>query len=134
MKWAIVCGLILATIFQAGQFNAERPEQDGKRFHEDHASIRAYDNAVITARDNESGITFYVESNGTRLVAIDDTRGVIWTFDAAEGMDDDELARVIGQPVIRHLQIHDNYVVATFAKKTKHYLDLKTGKWRLSRS
>ncbi len=90
-----------------------------------HASLAAYPQAVISLKEPKTGMVFYVESNGRRLVAIDKDGAVAWSVDV---MDEAKIKLNRGMPVIRHLRLQDGELRATCGKSYEVKVDIKTGK------
>jgi len=96
-----------------------------------HASIAAYPNAVISARDPGSGMTFYVESDGRRLVALAADGSLAWGLDLFQEVD---LRSAVGEPVIRHLRVVGGSLWATCGKSNSVRIDPRTGRAELAGS
>lgn len=92
-----------------------------------HASLVAYPRAVVSLKHPTNGMTFYVESDGRRLVALDDRGGLAWGLDvlAEAGV---ELRA--GEPVIRHLQLDGDVLLVTCGKSDAVRVAIATGEAR----
>ena len=90
-----------------------------------HASLSAYPQAVISLKEPKTGMVFYVESNGRRLVAIDNDGVVVWSVDV---LDEAKIKPTRGMPVIRHLRLQAGELRATCGKSYEAKIDIKTGK------
>ncbi len=89
-----------------------------------HASLKAYPNAIISIQDSETGIIFYVESNGQKLVALNSQNGsVIWSRNIIILHSPE-----IGEPVIRHLHIRNGQIEVVAGQHCFYKVDLRTGK------
>ena len=92
-----------------------------------HASLAAYPSAVISLKDPKTHRIFYVESNGRRLVALDDDGRVAWSVDV---LTEANIKPAVGQPVIRHLQVADGWLHVICGKHDAVKVDVQTGKTR----
>jgi hypothetical protein len=90
-----------------------------------HASLSAYANAVISLKDPKTGMIFYVESNGRRLVGFNNDGRVMWTVDVLDAV---KIKASLGQPVIRHLRLEDDHLWVTFGKSHTAKVQIETGK------
>jgi hypothetical protein len=115
---AIVGCLGLAVIASAQQKDAENAVVT-------HASLRAYPQAVISLKDPKTGMIFYVESHGRRLVAIAKDGAVAWSVDI---LAEAKIKPTRGQPVIRHLRLQDADLRVTCGRSDEAKVDIKTGK------
>jgi hypothetical protein len=129
-RWiAGLSGLALLTVVSlaaaprgvGSQAAGDRPKEP--RFA--HASLAAYPNAVISIRDPESGMTFYVESDGRRLVALDRDGVIAWGLDL---FDEARFTPYLGAPVIRHLRVEGGWLWATCGKKDFARIDIRDGR------
>lgn len=119
------CLLVLAIISLAG-FGSEVGAGNLAEAHRcGHASLDAYSNAVVSLKDPKSGMTFYVESNGRRLVALDRDGGIAWCIDVLE-----QIKPALGKPVIRHLRVDGAQLSATVGKSDVASIDVKSGTLR----
>ncbi len=93
-------------------------------FAEDnHASLNAFPNAIISIHDPETGIIFYVESNGQKLVALNSQNGsVLWSRNIISLHSPE-----IGEPVIRHLHIINGQIEVVAGHHCFYNVDLRTG-------
>jgi hypothetical protein len=92
-----------------------------------HASLAAYPDAVISLKDPRTGMTFYVESDGRRLIAVDRDGAFAWGLDVfAEA----KVAPAVGKPVVRHLRLNGNRLWATCGKHDFVRIDVTTGEAR----
>lgn len=89
-----------------------------------HASLSAYPNAVISLKDPRTGMLFYVESNGRRLVGFNDDGRVVWNVDV---LDAAKIKASPGQAVIRHLRLEGDQLWVTFGKSDTATVQIKTG-------
>lgn len=89
-----------------------------------HASLAAYPNAVISLKDAKTGMTFYVESDGRRLVALDRNGELVWGVDV---MDEANFKPHLGEPVVRHLRLDGGRLWATCGKKDLVRIAVETG-------
>jgi hypothetical protein len=90
-----------------------------------HASLAAYPNAVISSRNPETGMTFYVECDGRRLVALDGGGALAWGIDVFK---EANVKPALGVPVVRHLRIDGGSLWATCGKSDSVRIDLLTGR------
>ena len=118
----LLCGAGLLMAVSSGADEA-KPTSHKLRFS--HASFVAYPGAVISLKDPASGMIFYVESDGRKLVALDQAGGVAWGLDVLEASGGDP---VVGRPVVRHLKLDGANLLATCAKHTHVSIDVATGK------
>ena len=81
----------------------------------------------VTLKDPKTEMFFYVESNGRRLVAFDAAGKIAWITDILP-LDKELDGKLIGQPVVRHLRIEKDRLVATYAKGGNAFVDISTGK------
>lgn len=117
----LVCalGLAFAAIASAGMDGGGKPP----RFH--HASLAAYPGSTISLKDPETGMTFYVESDGRRLIALDRDGALAWGLDLFSEAD---FFPSVGKPVIRHLKVDKGQLWATCGKHDSARIDIATGK------
>jgi hypothetical protein len=105
---------------------ASKQEKDGPRkVFPPHASLAAYPQALISLKDPKTGMIFYVESNGRRLVAFDKDGAMAWSV---EVLAEAKIKPVVGEPVVRHLSLHDGELWATCGKHDRAKIEIKTGK------
>jgi outer membrane protein assembly factor BamB len=91
-----------------------------------HASVAAYPNAVLSLKDPKTGLIFYVESDGRRLVALDKDGALVWGFDV---LDEAKVnTHRLGAPVVRHLSLHGDKLWAVCGKSETVSIDVETGK------
>jgi hypothetical protein len=90
-----------------------------------HASLKAYPKAVISLKDPVSGMIFYVESNGRRLVGIDKEGTIAWSVDV---FTEAKIKPARGEPVIRDLRLVGRDLGVTCGRSDFAKVDLKTGK------
>lgn len=90
-----------------------------------HASLAAYPQALISLKDPKTGMIFYVESNGRRLVAFEKDGAVAWSVDV---MAEAKIKPAQGEPVIRHLRLQGGALRATCGKGDEAKVAIKTGK------
>ncbi len=90
-----------------------------------HASLAAYPTAVISLKDPKTEMTFYVESNGRRLVAFAKDGSVQWSVDVLE---EAKVMPAVGQPVIRDLRLDGNDLWVTYGKSETAKVQIDTGK------
>ncbi len=104
---------------------AQRGEAEAPRFA--HASLAAYPGAVISLRDPGTGMVFYVESDGRRLVALDREGSLAWGLDV---LAEAGIPPRAGKPVVRALKLDGARLWATCGKKDAVVIDAKTGQAR----
>ena len=90
-----------------------------------HASLKAYPNAVISLNDPKTGMLFYVESDGRRLVAFGKDAAVKWSVDVTEEI---KAKPLYGSPVIRHLTLDGATLGVTIGKSDDARIEIATGK------
>lgn len=90
-----------------------------------HNSILHYPDAVISVTDSTTGERFYVESNGSKLFALNSDGATVRIIDAVRATD---LENLVGAPVVRHLELHDDEVRAIVGKQTQVTIDRETGR------
>lgn len=128
MRWVsfrLVIGLAMVLRFGAAQEAASRVEAPAPRF--EHASLAAYPNAVISTNDPKTGMIFYVESDGRRLVALGRDGTLAWGIDVFKEAD---VKAVVGNPVVRHLRVDGGSISATCGKHDWVRIDVRTGRAR----
>jgi hypothetical protein len=91
----------------------------------EHASLSAYANAVISLKDPKTGMMFYVESSGRRLVGFNRDGRVMWNVDV---LDAAKIKAGPGQQVIRHLRLEGDHLWVTFGKSDTAKVQIETGK------
>ena len=97
---------------------------DSKRGAAEHASMRAYPEAVVSATDGGSGITISVESDGTSVTARGADGAVLWHADVLK-----ETGKPSeGFPVVRRVEITRGAVSLVVGKHRYVEADLKSGK------
>ena len=104
---------------------ASDQEKDVKRAVAAHASVAAYPQAVISLKDPKTGMVFYVESNGRRLVAFAEDGEVAWSLDV---LAEAQIMPVQGVPVIRHLRLQHGELRVTCGKHDEAKVEISTGK------
>ena len=80
-----------------------------------HNSLVYYPNAVISVTDEVTGERFYVESNGARLFFLNSDGATVHIVDVVRATD---LENLVGSPVVRHLELRNDVVVAIVGKHT----------------
>jgi hypothetical protein len=119
------CGLtLLFSLIAAAANGADEDSGPVKTLGFTHASLAAYPNAVISLRDADQGTTFYVESDGRRLVAISRDGKPAWGVDV---LNEVRVAPILGEPVIRHLNLVNGTLWATIGRSDSVRIDPKTG-------
>ena len=119
------CCLLMLCFLSAGPGGADEAAKPAKAPRFAHASIEAYSNAVVSLRAPDSGMIFYVESDGRRLVALDRQGVLAWGVDVFE---EAKVKPYLGKPVIRHLRLDGDNLWATCGKKDSVRIDVDTGK------
>ena len=104
---------------------AAEQEKDVKKASTAHASLAAYPQAVISLKDPKSGMVFYVESNGRRLVAFAKDGAVAWSVDV---LAEAQIMPAQGVPVIRHLRLQHGELRVTCGKHDEAKVETSTGK------
>jgi hypothetical protein len=90
---------------------------------DNHASLRAYPNATISAKDPATKTVVFVEGTGRYLVAINAQDGsFLWSKNII-GLHTPE----VGEPVIRRLEIKNGKIRVIAGKQCVYDVDLKTG-------
>jgi hypothetical protein len=115
---AVVCFLALNDSNAANP--KELPDKGGE-----HASTAAYPQSVVSLKDTETGVLFYVESNGRRLVAFDKDGTVKWSVDVFES---GRFTPATGAAVVRNLKVCDKVLWVTCGKHTWAKVAPNTGK------
>ncbi|RUQ37144.1 MAG: hypothetical protein EKK71_05965 [Candidatus Competibacteraceae bacterium] len=92
----------------------------------DHASLRAYPEAVLSAQDAKTGITVRVEKDGRHVAGLSKNGDILWLTEVIGHNG----SCVAGQAVVRHLQVDAGRVIVTFCKHSYGEIDLETGKYR----
>jgi hypothetical protein len=128
VQFTRICGAgVLSGLITLGAGAVVMGKADGKAENpvSEHASIAAYPTAVISLRDAESGLLFYVESNGRRLVAFEKEGTVKWSVDifAAGKFRPDK-----GPAVIRQLTWGKGSLFATCGRSAAAKIEPQTGK------
>ena len=103
---------------------SEKTEKDQSAA--DHASLRAYPEATLSARDAATGIAVRVDNDGRHVLARSQSDEPLWRTQVI----DQGFSCVAGSPVIRHLAIDAGRVTVTFCKSSYGEIDLKTGAYR----
>jgi hypothetical protein len=99
--------------------------QDVKKVIAAHASLTAYPRAVISLKDPTTGMVFYVESNGRRLVAFSTDGILAWSVDV---LAEAKIKPAQGAPVIRHLRLQDGELRVACGKSDEAKVEISTGK------
>ena len=115
---AAISSLLLTTARSGEPQLAKTPDSD-------HASIKAYPESIVTLRDHASGMLFYVESNGRRLVAFDKEGAVKWSVDV---FDAGKFTPSTGAVVVHKLILRDGVLWLGCGTKAFAKADLQTGK------
>ena len=115
---AVVC--LLAWNGSNAANPTELPDKGGE-----HASTAAYPQSAVSLKDTETGVLFYVESNGRRLVAFDKDGTVMWSVDVFES---GRFTPATGAAVVRNLKVRDKVLWVICGKHTWAKVDPKTGK------
>lgn len=91
-----------------------------------HATTRAYPEAILSARDDATGITVSIEADGETVSAIDHAGATIWRVNVigATGKPAE------GFPVVRYVAIRDGKASLVVGKNRYIDADIKTGKLR----
>lgn len=111
---------ILSLLLAVTALHAADGSGEGKKDAPEHASLKAYSNAVIVAKEKDGGRVVEVDPNGRDLVCKREEK-VIWRSGVV-------MANEVGAPVIRHVSIADGKVTAVVGKHRAVTLDLNTGK------
>jgi outer membrane protein assembly factor BamB len=114
----IIFGFLLAAVRAAEPKMAEKSDSG-------HASIKAYPGSVVSLKDPASGMMFYVESNGRRLVAFDKEGSIKWSIDV---FDAGKFTPGTGAVVVRQLSLRDGHLWLTCGKHAYAEADPQTGK------
>lgn len=121
---SILCGLGLISLALAqGTTNRVASASGTHTNHVQHASLKAYPNALVSLKDPKSGIIVIVESNGRRLLATTDAGKYLWSVDIIDACGTPET----GQPVIRHLAISGDTIAVTFGRHSFAKVKLTAG-------
>jgi hypothetical protein len=124
MRHVPLWGLILLSI--AARFGAAGDSgKPAKAPRFAHSSLAAYPDAVVSSRDPETGMVFYVESDGRRLVALQRDGALAWGIDV---IDEAHVKAALGQPVVRHLLVNGGFLWATIGKGDSVRIELPTGR------
>jgi hypothetical protein len=101
---------------------------DSKRGATEHASVRAYPDAIVSATDPSSGITVTVDRDGTSVTARSSAGAALWHVDVLK-----ETGRPSeGFPVVRRIEITGHGDVSLVIGKHRFVeADLKSGRMRL---
>jgi len=114
----LICVLSLSAALQA-------QDPAPKKSDPSHKSLAAYPNAVISLKDPKSGMLFYVESNGRRLVAFAKDGSVAWSVDV---IDETKVPPLHGTAVIRDLHLDDGVLGVTYGKSDFAKVNIDSGK------
>jgi hypothetical protein len=128
MRWLSVGPVMVLAIslrFAAANVAESQAEAPAHRF--EHASLAAYPNAVISTSDPKTGMIFYVESDGRRLVALGRDGTLAWAIDVFKEAD---VKPAVGKPVVRHLRVDGGSIWATCGKHDSVRIDVRTGRAR----
>jgi hypothetical protein len=123
MRHLSLLALLSLPCVSAGPASPPPPPDTPFRFA--HASLAAYPNAVISLRDPDTGMTFYVESDGRRLVTLDRDGRLAWGVDLLENI---EIPPRMGNPVIRRIVLREGKLWAVAGKSDTIQIDPLTGK------
>jgi hypothetical protein len=104
---------------------SEQEKRDVKKVIAPHASLTAYPQAVISLKDPTTGMVFYVESNGRRLVAFSTDGTLAWSVDL---LAEAKIKPAHGAPVIRHLRMQEVELRVTCGKSDEVKVETSTGK------
>jgi len=101
---------------------------DSKQGATEHASVRAYPDAIVSATDPSSGITVSVDQDGTSVTARTSAGTVLWRADVLK-----ETGRPsVGFPVVRRIDITAHGSISLVIGKHRFVeADLKSGKMKL---
>ena len=69
-------------------------------------------------------MTFYVESEGRRLIALHRDGGLAWGVDVLEEI---KVKPLVGKPVVRHLTLDGDRLWATCGRSDAATIDVKSG-------
>lgn len=117
---AMLCGLGYGGIL----VQAKDPPRGGA----DHASLRAYPNAVVSVTDTASGISVTVEPGGSLLTARDAQGAVLWQADVLQATGKPSE----GFPVVRHLAVSGGGMLSIVVGKNRYVeADLRSGALKL---
>lgn len=86
-----------------------------------HRSLAAYPNAIVSLRDSQTGMIFYVETNGRVLVGLTAKGRVAWRADVPAA------AKLGAKAVIRSLRLDGDRLVVTCGKSDTFAVDVRTG-------
>jgi hypothetical protein len=84
---ATFCGAVIGarvSCLWRGPVASAREKEAPKKPGAPHASLIAYPEAIIWLKDPKTGMVFYVESNGRRLVAFGKDGAVAWSVDVLD--------------------------------------------------
>ena len=89
----------------------------------DHASLKAYPDAITSIEDPATRTAVFVDGSGQNLIAVNARDGsYLWSVNII-GFHTPEA----GEPVIRHLEIKNGQIIVTAGKHCIYQVDLKTG-------
>jgi hypothetical protein len=91
-----------------------------------HASLRAYPEAIISTKDSKTGITVHVDHDGRHVMGVSGSGETLWRTEVVG----ENYSCIAGSPVVRYLQIEGDKVSVTFCKSSYGEIELKTGKFR----
>lgn len=92
-----VAVVVLYGIITGAIVNADGSKGDAT----EHASVRAYPNAIVSATDSDSGITVSVDRDGMSVTARSATGTVLWHGDVLKKTGRPS----VGCPVVRYIKI-----------------------------
>ena len=90
-----------------------------------HASLRAYPEAIISTKDSKTGITVHVDHDGRHVMGVSESGEALWRTEVVG----ENYSCTAGSPVVRYLQIEGDKVSVTFCKSSYGEIELKTGKF-----
>jgi hypothetical protein len=117
--------ILMATVIGTGYGTSTPEKEEHSQIGASHASIQAYPQAVVTLKEPKSGMLFYVESNGRRLVAFEKDGNVAWSVDV---LAEAKVKPARGAPVIRDLKLIDGALSVTCGRSDYARVQPKTGK------
>jgi len=117
----------LAVAFSALDQNGGFAVQAKDSGPEQHASLQAYPDAIVSATDPASGITVSVEHDGKTIIARGADGPVLWRVNVLEQTG----KPAVGFAVVRRIDISNSgAAVLTVGKHRVIEADLKTGKMK----
>jgi hypothetical protein len=121
--WFIVAGVFLPSHLAL----PESSQQAQMSVHRNQPLPASNAEVPISLKDAKTGMIFYVESNGRRLVAFNRAGRVQWSVDVLDAI---HMTATVGRPVIRHLRLGDGHLWVTFGKSDTAEVEIETGKVR----